>query len=170
MYSIYIMFKHNDLMNMHHEMIATVSLVNIHHLIKIQKKKQKKKKNKETPFFLLMRTFSIYSLNNFQILIIFIMLYITSLVLTYFISRSWYLLTALIQFPLPHPLPLLITSLFLFPWVFFFLKCRWPMLLLVCVIVIPYFYTFWNDQNDSMLFNTVLYLMFFFKTTFAIIL
>ena len=54
-------------------MITTINLVNIHHLVRIQKKK------KISP---VMKTIVIYSLSNFQIyhttvLIIFIILYIT---------------------------------------------------------------------------------------------
>ena len=72
-------------------MMATVSLVNVHHLIWIKKTKRKKF------FFPVMRTLRIYLLNNFQIchtvvLTIVIMLYITSLVLFNLIAS--YLITS----------------------------------------------------------------------------
>ena len=69
-----------------------------------------------TNFFLVMRTFKIYSLNNFQIcnsvlLTIVIKLYIASPWLIYFISRYLYLLTIFIHFTHPPP-PLATTNLF----------------------------------------------------------
>ena len=57
-----------------------------------------------------------------------IMFYITSLVLIYLITGSLYLLTALIQFPHPHLLPLVTTNLISFSGgllVSSFLKCKW---------------------------------------------
>ena len=64
-------------------MITTISLVNIHHLVRIQKK---------DIFSPVMRTFVIYSLSSFQIyhatvLIIVIILYITLLPLI--LSYNW---------------------------------------------------------------------------------
>ena len=55
-----------------------------------------------------MRTLRIYYLNNFHIqctavFSIFIMLYITSLILIYLITGSLYLLTVFIQVPIPPP-------------------------------------------------------------------
>ena len=54
-----------------------------------------------------MRTLRIDSLNfhiyHIAVLIIFIMLYITSLIFIYLIPRSLYLLTAFIRFHLPPP-------------------------------------------------------------------
>lgn len=55
----------------------TVSLVNLHHLVQIHKQE-----NEEKVFSFVMRTLSIYSFNNFQIIIEAVltvfMLYITS--------------------------------------------------------------------------------------------
>jgi len=77
-------------------MIIIVSLVNIHKFIYIQNQRNRN-------FSLLMRTLRIYSLYNFHIwhivvLIILFMLYIASLILICLISRTLYLLSALIQF------------------------------------------------------------------------
>ena len=57
-----------------------------------------------------------YSLSNFpiyhvEVLTTVIMLYITSLVFIYLITRSLYLLITFLQFPLPQPLPLVTTNL-----------------------------------------------------------
>ena len=85
----------------HHEMTITLSLLNIisyrYKIIEI--------------VFLVMKTFKIYSLNNFHVkyiavLLIFITLDIMSLVLIYFITGNVYLLTTFVHFPLspsPHP-------------------------------------------------------------------
>ena len=99
-------------------MIIT-SVVNTHNLTQIQNKREK-------IFFLVMRTLRIYSLNNFHIqhttvLIVFIMLYFTSLVLIYLIIGSLYLLTTFLQFllPSPPPQPLGATNLLYFSLNFF---------------------------------------------------
>ena len=65
-----------------------------------------------------MRTLRIYSLNSCHIehtamFILFITLYMTSLVLTYLITGILSLLTTFIQFPLPLPPTSQIQSLFL---------------------------------------------------------
>ena len=67
----------------YYEMLSTTSLVRIHHLLDIEK-----------IFFLVIRTFRIYCLSNFQIhftamLIIFIMLYIISPALIYLITGTF---------------------------------------------------------------------------------
>lgn len=77
------------------EMITTVGLVNIR-LLKIKV---------NSLFLLVMKPLRIYSLNNIPIyhtavLAIGIMLYITTLVLTYLTTASLYLLTTFLQFPL----------------------------------------------------------------------
>ena len=69
-------------------MITTVSLVNIHHLVYIYTKPKKKKKH----FFLMVKTLRIYSLDNFSVqhmvvLIVKIILYLY-IPSTYF-SYSW---------------------------------------------------------------------------------
>ena len=56
----------------------------------------------------MMRTLRIYSRNNFAmyhtaVLTVVIMLYTTSLVLTYLVTGSLYLLTTFLLFPLPPP-------------------------------------------------------------------
>ena len=80
-------------------MITTISLVNIHHLVRIQKKKE--------IFSPVIRTFVIYSLSSFQIyhatvLIIVIILYITLLPLIYLTTGSLYVFTILIYFTHPR--------------------------------------------------------------------
>ena len=75
-----------------------------------------------------MRVLRIYSLNNYPVyykavVVIVIMLYITSLALTYLLTASLYLSTTFIQPPLtPHPLPLVTTKLISFSlcyWLYF---------------------------------------------------
>lgn len=118
--------------------MITISLVNIHHLIRILRKKEKKMKQTKIKFlilergkeekcvFLAMRTSGIYSLNNLKIYhttvsAMVIMLYITCLVFTYPITGSWYLLATPSNFPSLTPiLQPQICSLFL-SLVFFFM-------------------------------------------------
>ena len=82
--------------------------------------------------------------------IIFIMLYITSLVVIYLINGGLHLLTTCIQFPpYPYPLPR-IWCLFL--WVCLFCHNNGVTTLcsfLVHSIVIRYFYTFQKDHHES---------------------
>ena len=68
-----------------------------------------------------MRILRIYSLNNFYgkgihkiVLILFIMLYITSLILVFLVTRSFYLLTIFIQFFLLYLLPVINSNLISF--------------------------------------------------------
>ena len=95
----------------------------------------------------MIRTLSIYPLNNFHIqhtavLIIFIMLYITFVRLTLLIIGCLTILTAFIQLHpqlLPQPLLLLTTNLISFSVRFRFLKYNWPTILcsfLLCNIMI----------------------------------
>lgn len=77
-------------------MIAIVSIVNIHHYISLQ------------IVFLMMRTFRIYCLSNFQIyktvsLTVVTMIYIISFILTYLTTGILYLLTNLHPFPFSIP-------------------------------------------------------------------
>ena len=117
--------------------MITISLVNIHHLIQILRKKEKKMKQTKIRFlilkrgkeqkcvFLVMRTSGIYSLNNLKIYhtkvsAMVIMLYITCLVFTYPITGSLYLLATLSKFPSLTPiLQPQICSLFLSSGFFF---------------------------------------------------
>ena len=101
--------QHNDLIfiYIYCEMITTISQVIIHHY--------------GYNFFLVMRTFKIYSLSNFQIyntvlLTIVIMLYITSSRLIS-ITGSFYLSPPSTTLPFPQPSlpPLLTTNLFSVP-------------------------------------------------------
>ena len=48
-------------------MITTINLVSIHHLIELPKEPTNQPNKKNTFFFLVMRTFRIYSLGNFQL-------------------------------------------------------------------------------------------------------
>lgn len=90
------------------------------------KKKRRKGKRKKN-VLLMMRTHSICSLNfpYIAVLAVVILLYITSLVLTYLITGSLCLLTTFPQFPLPHPLSL-VTSLISFSMTCFLdSTCKW---------------------------------------------
>ena len=69
-----------------------------------------------------MRTLRICTLNTFQVyhtevLAIVIRFYVTSLVLTYFVTGNLCFLTTFIDFSLPHPSPLVTTDLVFFLWV-----------------------------------------------------
>ena len=72
-----------------------------------------------------MRTLRIYSSNNLPVyltavLAIVILLYITPLVVIYFISGSLYFFDHLPTISLPHPMPLITTSLICFSMNLFF--------------------------------------------------
>ena len=81
-----------------------------------------------THFFLVMETFKIYFVSNFQIyntvlLTIVTVLYITFPGLIYFIAGSLYFLTSSFHFTNSSPLPLVTAHLFsvsMNPWLFFF--------------------------------------------------
>ena len=135
----------------HHEII-TPSLVNNHHLIQIQKKTNRKEHFScdENSGFTVLTTF-IYNI-EIAVLIIYIVSYITSLVLIYLETRYLYLLTVFMQFPLPltpasdkHKL-----DIFFYEFVQLFLKYNWDTTLcqfLVHNIVIHYLYTCKYDHN-----------------------
>lgn len=73
----------------------------------IKRKEIFKKKGKEKNVVFAMRTLRIYSPNNFSryhtAVLAIVMLYITSLVLTDFVTGSLHLFTTFLQFPLPPP-------------------------------------------------------------------
>ena len=93
--------QHN-LTYMHHEMM-TVSSVNIHH------PRYKTKEIKKYIFPCVKNSgFTNFHMWHTAVSIIFIMSYITFLVLAYFVTVSLYLLTALIQLPLPLTLSLIL--------------------------------------------------------------
>ena len=140
----------------HHEIIAIISLI-----ISIISYRYKNKEIEKK--FSLSGEFGIFSLNYFYTqhttaLIIFIMLYFTSLALTYLIIGSLYLLTIFIQFLSP-----LCTSgnhksdLFSYEFFFCLLVCFWNVidlhimlcLFLVYNILIQYSYAFQKDHCDK---------------------
>ena len=86
-------------------MITTIGLVNIHRITWLH-------------FFVMMRTFKIYSLSNFKVCTILLtvvsMLCVTSSELAYLISGNGYLLTPFTRFPEPLPPPLATTEIFCF--------------------------------------------------------
>ena len=84
-----------------------------------KKKKKRQRERRKKKNFLVVITLRIYSLNNFHmqpraVLIIFVTLYIVSLVLIYLMTGSLYFWLPSCNFPFLNPLPPVITNLISF--------------------------------------------------------